>query len=81
MAVWLAEVTGSPVVQNTVRSRPARVTPQHYALFASAPAVGKRIHLAMVRGENVVYVPWFWRWIMAGVKMLPERVMKKLNVL
>lgn len=50
------------------------------ALFAGAPAVAKRIHMAMVRREQVVYVPWFWRWIMAGVRMLPDRVMNSLNI-
>jgi short-subunit dehydrogenase len=49
------------------------------ALFASAPAVGKRVYVAMKRGEGVVYVPAFWRWIMRGVKLIPERVMRRLN--
>ncbi len=49
-------------------------------LYASPATVGARIHKAMLRGEDVVYVPWFWRWIMAAVKMVPERVFKKLNL-
>jgi decaprenylphospho-beta-D-erythro-pentofuranosid-2-ulose 2-reductase len=48
-------------------------------LFASASSVGKRIHRAMTSGKDVVYVPSFWRWIMGGIRLLPECVFKRLN--
>jgi len=46
-------------------------------LWATPEAVARRIHKAMVMGEDVVYTPWFWRWIMMGVKAVPERIFKK----
>ncbi len=48
-------------------------------LFAQPAAVGRRVHDAMLKGQDVVYVPWYWRWIMLIVRALPERVFKKLS--
>ena len=50
------------------------------ALWASPGAVAKRIHRAIVRGEDVVYTPWFWRWIMAIIKAVPESIFKKARL-
>ncbi len=49
-------------------------------LFASPEQVGKRIYTAMLKGEDVVYVPWFWRYIMGIIRIIPERVFKKLSL-
>jgi short-subunit dehydrogenase len=48
------------------------------ALFADAGRVGRSIHRAIVRRKEVVYLPWFWRPIMAGLTSLPETVFKRL---
>ena len=45
-------------------------------LFADARSVGRGIHDAIVAGEGTVYLPRFWRWISALVRMLPERLVK-----
>ncbi|MGB4782662.1 SDR family oxidoreductase [Candidatus Methylomirabilis sp.] len=50
------------------------------ALFASAHAVGKGIYKAMLRPKDVVYLPWFWRWIMAIVKVVPESLFKRMSL-
>ncbi len=49
-------------------------------LFADPAKVGKIIYKAMKKGKSVVYVPWFWRWIMAIIKCLPEAVFKRLKL-
>jgi decaprenylphospho-beta-D-erythro-pentofuranosid-2-ulose 2-reductase len=49
-------------------------------LFAEASTVGKRIHKAMVRGESVVYAPWFWRFIMLIIQHIPEAIFKKMRL-
>lgn len=49
-------------------------------LFANPEKVGRRIHRAMRRGEDVVYVPAFWRPVMAAIRLIPERIFKKLNL-
>jgi short-subunit dehydrogenase len=49
-------------------------------LYASASAVGKRIHAAMRKGEDVVYVPAFWMLIMGLIRNIPERIFKRLKL-
>jgi decaprenylphospho-beta-D-erythro-pentofuranosid-2-ulose 2-reductase len=48
------------------------------ALFASADAVGRGIVRAVDRGADVVYLPWFWRFILLIVRAVPESIFKKL---
>lgn len=50
------------------------------ALFAKPEAVGKRIYRAMLKGEGVVYVPWFWQYIMMIIRSIPEGIFKKLSL-
>lgn len=50
------------------------------ALWASPEAVARRIHRAIARGEDVVYAPWFWRWIMIVIKAVPEAIFKKARL-
>jgi len=49
-------------------------------LFAQPARVGKGIYEAMMKDKEVVYLPWFWRPIMAIVKSIPEPIFKKLSV-
>lgn len=49
-------------------------------LFASPARVARGIVSAMERGRDVVYVPWFWRPIMAVIRALPEPLFKRLKL-
>ncbi len=50
-------------------------------LFASARAVGRRIYRALERGApDILYVPWWWRPVMALVRLVPERLFKRLRI-
>jgi short-subunit dehydrogenase len=49
-------------------------------LFASARRVGLGIHRAIERRRSVVYIPWFWRPIMAVIRCLPENIFKRLQL-
>ncbi|MCH8031625.1 MAG: SDR family NAD(P)-dependent oxidoreductase [Bacteroidetes bacterium] len=49
-------------------------------LFADPADVGARIHKAMKKGQDVVYIPAFWRGVMGVIKAIPERVFKKLDL-
>jgi decaprenylphospho-beta-D-erythro-pentofuranosid-2-ulose 2-reductase len=49
-------------------------------LFADPAVVGKRIFKAIMKGEEILYVPWFWRWIMLIIKGIPESIFKKLQL-
>ena len=49
-------------------------------LFASPRKVGEGIYHAMLKGKEVMYLPWFWRPIMLVVKSIPEPVFKRLSI-
>src|SRR5712692_1491759 len=49
-------------------------------LFANPRKVGEGIYHAMLKGKEVVYLPWFWRPIMLIIKSIPEPVFKKLSI-
>ncbi|HEU5228656.1 MAG TPA: SDR family oxidoreductase [Ktedonobacteraceae bacterium] len=49
-------------------------------LFASAQSVGQGVYRAMLRGKDVVYLPWYWRPIMLIVRSVPERIFKKMSL-
>lgn len=47
---------------------------QHGALWVKPGVVARDIVRALDRGTAVVYTPWFWRWIMLVIRMVPEKV-------
>ena len=50
------------------------------ALLTIAPAeAADRIYAAYRRRAEVVYVPWFWRLIMAAIRLIPESRFKRVN--
>lgn len=49
------------------------------ALFVKPEVIGRGIVKAVDRGRDVVYLPWFWRPVLALVRAIPERVFKKLS--
>lgn len=48
-------------------------------LMVSPDAAAADIMRAAKRRQDVLYTPWFWRWIMCVVQLIPERVFKKLS--
>ena len=50
------------------------------ALFAPAAEVGRAIHRGILRGQDVIYVPWYWRWVMFAVRAVPEWAFKRLRL-
>ena len=49
-------------------------------LVASPEKVGHAIVQALRRGREVVYLPWFWRWVMLLLKLMPDRFRKRLRL-
>lgn len=49
-------------------------------LMSSPGAVARRVAKALEHGRDVVYAPWYWRWLMAGVCALPEWLFKRLRL-
>ena len=49
--------------------------------FVAPPAyVGKQIVRALEKGRDVAYIPWFWRYIMLVLKLIPESIFKRLKL-
>jgi len=49
-------------------------------LWTTPQACGEAIADAIDRRADVVWIPWFWRWILLLLKNLPEGVFKRLKV-
>jgi short-subunit dehydrogenase len=49
-------------------------------LWADAASVGRGIYRALCRGNDVVYLPWFWRLVMWLIRLVPERIFKRLRL-
>lgn len=49
-------------------------------LVASPQAVARRVVAAVHAGTPEVYAPWFWRWIMAIIRWIPDAVFKRMKL-
>jgi len=49
-------------------------------LVASPQAIGERIARAPGKSADVLYLPWFWRYIMLIIKHIPEPIFKRLKL-
>lgn len=48
--------------------------------FVGPDIVAKGIYRAILKRKDVVYVPFFWRWIMIVIKSIPESIFKRLRL-
>ena len=49
-------------------------------LWAQPQQVARAIVRAIRKRKNVVYVPWFWRWIMLIIRSIPENIFKRMSL-
>lgn len=49
-------------------------------LTAQPAAVAQDVFSAVKHKKDVVYTRWFWKWIMLVIKIIPERIFKKLKL-
>jgi len=49
-------------------------------LWAQPEQVAAAIIRGVDRGKNVLYTPWFWRWIMLIIRNIPEFVFKRMKL-
>ena len=49
-------------------------------LWASAEQIADGIVRAMRKGRSTAYLPWFWFWIMAIIRHIPEFVFKRMRL-
>lgn len=49
-------------------------------LWASPERVARDIERAVQRGTRVLYTPWFWRWIMLAVRLIPDVLLHRTHL-
>lgn len=49
-------------------------------LTAGADKVAEDIYNAYKKSRHLIYTAWYWRWIMAIIKAIPEFIFKRLNL-
>lgn len=49
-------------------------------LVAKPEKVADDIYKAIRKSKNVLYTPFFWRWIMLIIRLIPESIFKKLKL-
>jgi decaprenylphospho-beta-D-erythro-pentofuranosid-2-ulose 2-reductase len=49
-------------------------------LVASPQDIGERIVATLGKSADVVYLPWFWRYIMLIIKHIPEPIFKRMKL-
>ena len=42
--------------------------------------VAKRINGGIKSKKSTIYVPWFWRPVMSMLKLVPEKMFRKINI-
>jgi decaprenylphospho-beta-D-erythro-pentofuranosid-2-ulose 2-reductase len=52
----------------------------HMFLVATPNYVARRIVRAIDTTTEVKYIPWFWRILMLIIKLIPERIFKRLKI-
>lgn len=52
----------------------------HGVLSATAECAGKAACRAIVTGRDIAYIPWYWRWVMLVVRLIPEAIFKKMRL-
>lgn len=49
-------------------------------LWVKPDKIARDIVRAINTQKDVIYTPWFWRWIMLIIKLIPEKFFKKLKL-
>lgn len=49
-------------------------------LWATAEAIAPSIVSAISKNKSIVYTPWYWRYIMLIIKLIPECLFKRMSI-
>jgi short-subunit dehydrogenase len=52
--------------------------PRTFGVLSPSQAAHK-IWKAMQRGDQLIYVPWWWRWIMLAIRLTPSFIFRRLT--
>jgi short-subunit dehydrogenase len=54
--------------------------PKGGPLWASPERVARDIHAALRSGRATLYTPWFWGWVMAIIRNVPDAIFRKTKL-
>ncbi len=63
-----------------VRTKMTRDLDLPSRLSATPEEAAGNIYKAILRNRDIVYTRWMWRWIMAFIKHIPERIFKRMSI-
>ena len=49
-------------------------------LWVGPDKVARDVVRAINKKKDVLYTPWYWQWIMLIIKLIPERIFKKMSL-
>jgi decaprenylphospho-beta-D-erythro-pentofuranosid-2-ulose 2-reductase len=49
-------------------------------LFAAPDRISRDVMRAIAKDKRVIYTPWFWRYIMIVIKLIPERLFVRMRL-
>lgn len=49
-------------------------------LWVKPEVVAQAIVRGVAKRKEIIYVPWFWRYIMLVIRLIPERIFKRLSL-
>jgi short-subunit dehydrogenase len=49
-------------------------------LWTQPETIAIGIKKAIEKHKSVVYLPWFWKWIMLVIKIIPRTIFKRLSI-
>ncbi|MEJ2692967.1 MAG: SDR family oxidoreductase [Candidatus Thiodiazotropha sp.] len=49
-------------------------------LWSSPEAIARRIDASITKGKDIVYAPFYWRIIMAVIRLIPEPLFKRMRL-
>ena len=49
-------------------------------MWSTPEAIAVVVRRAADRGGPVIYAPWFWRWIMLVIRLLPAAIFNRLKI-
>ena len=49
-------------------------------LTATPKEVAEDIYKAFIKGKDIIYTKWFWKFVMMIIKSIPEKIFKKLSI-
>jgi decaprenylphospho-beta-D-erythro-pentofuranosid-2-ulose 2-reductase len=49
-------------------------------LLAEPEDIAQDIYNGFKKGKDIIYAKWYWKWIMAVIKLIPEKVFKMMQL-